>query len=212
MMGVTQFPAELEQIVYSILEEEVPSVYTFHSRDHARRVLEAANYLCEKEDIAESHRILVLTAALLHDVGFRESRTNHERTSANFAHDILPGFGYSLGQVDQIHALILQTAGVPSKHLDMHSGTEKESIYAQILLDACWEYIGAADRLDQLELLYKEELHEGLITDRIRFYEKQVAQITRHTYFTPTVLAEWQPNKMSLKLWLEREVHALRNG
>ena len=227
MIGLSQFPDELEQVVYSILDEEVPRSTVFHGRQHTQRVFQAARALAEKEALSEADQLLTLTAALLHDIGYRESRVNHERISADFGHEILPDFGYSLAQVDRIHALILLTAPRPATpgalaggtpgaitgtNATGNSKTTSQSLSEQILLDACWEYFGAEDRLDQIELLYNEELHNGLVTDRIRFYQKLVAQITVHTYFTKTANAEWQPNKMSLKLWLERELQHLSLG
>ncbi len=213
MIGVTEFPDELEQVVYSILDEEVPRSTVFHGRQHTQRVFQAARTLAEKEALSEADQLLTLTAALLHDIGYRETRVNHERISADFGHEILPDFGYSLAQVDRIHALILLTA-TRSTTSRASAGDNKasESLSEQILLDACWEYFGAEDRLEQIELLYKEEFHNGLVTDRIRFYQKLVAQITVHTYFTKTAHAVWQPNKMSLKLWLERELQHLSLG
>jgi len=219
MIGLSQFPDELEQVIYTILDEEVPSSTVFHGRQHTQRVFQAARTLAEKEALPEADQLLTLTAALLHDIGYRESRINHERISADFGHEILPDFGYSLTQVDRIHALILLTAPRPTKpgalagsNPSGSSKTTSQSLSEHILLDACWEYFGAEDRLDQIELLYQEELHNGLVNDRIRFYQKLVAQITAHTYFTQTAIAEWQPNKMSLKLWLERELHSLSQG
>ena len=219
MIGLSKFPDELEQVVYSILDEEVPRSTVFHGRQHTQRVFQTARTLAEKEALPETDQLLTLTAALLHDIGYRESRINHERISADFGHEILPDFGYSLAQVDRIHALILRTATRPTtpgalagSNPTGSSKTTSQSLSEQILLDACWEYFGAEDRLDQIELLFEEELHNGLVTDRIQFYQKLVAQITSHTYFTKTATAEWQPNKMSLKLWLERELQRLSLG
>ena len=86
---------EARNFLLNKLENEVPADLNYHSIQHTRDVLSAAEELAATEDISENDLILLKTAAVFHDAGFLTVYTGHEEESCKMATAILPDFDYS---------------------------------------------------------------------------------------------------------------------
>ena len=151
-----------------------PPLY-YHSVEHTLDVYEATCRLIEMESLEESQHLLLKTAALYHDSGILIRYTDHETESVRLIHDLLPGFGYSTGDIDEIGRLIMRTK------LPQRAVTPGE----QILCDADLDYLGRDDffiHSFQLQLewnqlgIRKTNLHE--------WFEIQIRFLSDHRYFT----------------------------
>ena len=200
---ITSLPDGLTAICLSILEEEIRPSYPFHGGDHTTRVLRAVETLAAREGLEPEETILALTAALLHDLGYRESRQGHERRSAELANQLLPVQGYSLFQIDRIRDLIMATA---------ESDPAPNTLLAKVFLDACWEFAGAPDGLDQILAIGEEHLAEGMATDHVAFLESMIQILDQHAYHTATAAAMFDPEKRRIVYRLERRLRDLRDG
>lgn len=99
------------------LRKELPPHITYHNVQHTANVINAAEYLGERENISPEEMILLKTAALFHDSGFVKSHHEHEARSCEIAKKILPQFDYSPEQIEQICTMIMATK-VPQKPQD----------------------------------------------------------------------------------------------
>jgi len=53
------------------LEKELPEYLSYHNADHTKNVIAAATHIAAHENISGNELILLQTAALFHDIGFK---------------------------------------------------------------------------------------------------------------------------------------------
>src|SRR3954454_16787718 len=123
---------ELQQYVFDLLETGLQSHFYYHNKEHTQYVVNAALQLTTAEQIIEDDLQLLLTAALLHDIGFTETVKNHEEKSCEISRRILPSYGFDAASIDTICELIMVTK------LPQQANTP----LGQILCDADLYYLG----------------------------------------------------------------------
>src|SRR4051812_36566962 len=69
---------KLEQEIMQMLAEKLPPDLHYHSAEHVRDVIAAAEYISKAEELVEEDINLVKTAALFHDSGFTMGYEYHE--------------------------------------------------------------------------------------------------------------------------------------
>ena len=165
-----------KEYALSRLAHELPSHLCYHSLSHTRDdVLPAAERLAgltgglDRED-----EILLLTAALFHDIGFIRHSIGHEEAGQELAREALPEFGYTPRQIEAIGGMIMATK------LPQSPGTLLE----EILVDADLDVLGRDDFLSRNDDLRNEvEASFGRVCDG-RWYREQVSFLEQHRYFT----------------------------
>jgi uncharacterized membrane-anchored protein YitT (DUF2179 family)/predicted metal-dependent HD superfamily phosphohydrolase len=167
------------------LEKELPPHFTYHSVGHTKSVIQSAEHLASKERVNGDDLILLLTAALFHDIGFLESKNDHEEQSSKLARKYLPNFDYSPSQIETVCQMILATKlpQKPSNHL------------AMILCDADLSYVGTDQYQVIAEKLYMELKETGQINNRNQWDKLQYKFLTSHRFFTKTALDEGYKQK-----------------
>src|SRR5690349_4446293 len=100
---------ELQHYVLDRLETELPSHFYYHNKEHTQYVLNAALQLALAEQVIEEDKQLLLTAALLHDIGFTETVKNHEEKSCEISRRLLPSYGLDAAAIDTVCELIMAT-------------------------------------------------------------------------------------------------------
>jgi uncharacterized protein len=168
------------------LERELPVALTYHTLAHTRDdVVPAAERLAALEGITGEGLLLVLTAALYHDLGFVEKPQDHEATSARLAAQVLPRFGYRPTQVRAVQGMILAT------HIPQRPHTPLEEIVA----DADLDVLGRNDFWARNGALRAEmEALGGAMTDEA-WYRGQLGFLRAHRYFTASARALRQAGK-----------------
>ncbi|NOX46288.1 MAG: HD domain-containing protein [Chlorobi bacterium] len=164
----------VEKLVLKKLKTELPTGLHYHSIDHTLDVKEAAERLAKMENINGHDLELLKTAALFHDLGFIKTYDGHEKVSAAYAHEILPGFGYSPKDIKLIEGMILATEipQSPVSHLE------------KIMADADLDYIGRDDLfLIGQRLQYEWKLY-GKISTLKQWHETQLGFLKAHSFFT----------------------------
>lgn len=171
--------------IFNRLENELPEQYAYHSLDHSRDVFAVTEDLCEQENVLDSDRMLVLTAAAYHDAGFLIQAEDHERYSCQITQEILPDFGYSPTDISVICEIILATKipQTPKNHL------------GEILADADLDYLGRDDFFSIGNRLYHEMISLGTLASWEEWQYLQIGFLEKHHYFTATSIRRREQKK-----------------
>jgi adenylate cyclase len=157
------------------LKSILPDLCTYHSILHSLDVEKAVLRFATIEGLSSHEKILLRTAALLHDIGFAVKYETNENLALQFADLHLPDFGYEKDDIELIKNCILATElnGIPSNKL------------AQILCDADLDYLGRDDYYELVANL-RQELnnynHQFSDTEWINFQLNFLEN--KHQYFT----------------------------
>jgi predicted metal-dependent HD superfamily phosphohydrolase len=165
----------LRTLVLNKLKKELnPNLY-YHNYQHTIDVCESVDRLAEIENVNGEDRILLQTAALMHDTGFIWRYEANEEIACEYSREILPEFKYTRGQVEHITNMIMSTQ-IPQKPVDK---------LGMVLCDADLDYIGRGDFFITALRLHREwsENSNQKITFR-DWYVKQQNFILQHEYFT----------------------------
>lgn len=169
-----------------MLENDLPSYFTYHQTFHTQYVLDKVILIAEKENVTNHELLLLKIAALYHDTGFIIQRENHETFSCEIATKDLKNFDFSSHFIDQICGMIMATQipQNPQTHLE------------KILADADLEYLGTDNFQDFGQKLFKEFLffQPGLSTKQ--WYEIQINFISEHFYQTDFCRVYREPVKL----------------
>jgi uncharacterized protein len=180
------FAGARDYIIERMRKELNPSL-TYHTIEHTLDMYHSAIRLMEMEHFDDKHeQLLIETAAIYHDTGMMISYNDHETQSVLIAGEMLPTFGYSLEDIDEVAGLILVTK------LPQMPTTLPE----QILCDADLDSLGRDDffiQSFQLQLEWKlNDIRQTTLEEWLRF---EVNFFTGHTYFTKSGKALRQEQK-----------------
>jgi hypothetical protein len=139
---------------------------------------------------------LLLVAAVYHDAGYLYQSANHEDRSCIIAREVLPDYGYSKDEIEEICRIIMATK-LPQT---------PNSLAEEIICDADLDYLGRDDFFETGEGLYYELLHTGIVKNHEEWDIIQVEFLEKHRFFTPTSIAlrkskkEENLNKLKAKI------------
>lgn len=164
---------EIYNNVIKDLEVGLPGWLTYHNVDHTLYVLEKAELIAKKENIAGRDLMLVKIAALYHDTGFLVHREDHESLGCKKATKDLSKV-LTQAELEKTCGMIRATK-VPQR---------PGNILEKIVADADLEYLGT----DHFEDFSKNLFHELLyfkphLTER-EWDEVQIVFLSKHTYHT----------------------------
>ena len=177
------------------LTRELDPALVYHSIAHTRdEVVPAAERLALMQGFEGEELLLLLTAALYHDLGFIEQGHGHELVSIRIAQEVLPGFGYNPGQILLISGMVRATdrSRIPRTHLEA------------ILADADLDVLGCGEYLDRSLDLRMELEQEGQIMSDRQWYLHQLQFLRSHRYWT-------QSARMLRDAGLRRKIEARRH-
>lgn len=163
-----------EKYILKRLKNELQQNLYYHNVGHTLDVLEAAARYGTLEKIGEEEMVLLKTAALYHDSGFLVRYSQNEETSVRIVAEMLPGFGYSPGQIAIVKNMILCTE-IPQK---------PTTILDKIICDADLDYLGRADFYMTGICLLREWNEHGVITTLKEWYHQELYFLQQHEYFT----------------------------
>lgn len=149
---------------------------TYHGKHHTLDVVAVAERLCVVENVSKKDTILVLTAALLHDIGFLRHYSDHEEHGCRIAEEWLPQFNYTEGSIKKICGLIRATKIPQSPQTPLE----------EILCDADLDYLGRADFYTIGQTLFQEMKTLQLIDTEDNWNAMQIRFLENHYYFTAT--------------------------
>jgi len=135
---------------------------------------------CSDEEI-----LLLKSAALFHDAGHTVAYDNHEHYGTLLAREMLPGFGYTPGQIERICSLIMATQ-LPPKPKDL---------LENIMCDSDLDYLGRSDFIPVSNTLFEELKAQNKMKSLNEWNKLQVKFISGHQYFTETARSLREVNK-----------------
>jgi uncharacterized protein len=156
--------------------DRLSPVLTYHGKHHTLDVFAVAERLCQSENVSEKDTTIVLTAALLHDIGFLRHYDDHEEHSCRIAQEWLPKFGYTEGGIKKICGLIRATKIPQSPKTPLE----------QILCDADLDYLGRDDFYAIGQTLFQEMKTLKIVGTEADWHAMQVRFLENHHYFTVT--------------------------
>ncbi len=187
-----------EKYIIKRLAGDLPEGLHYHGIHHTKDVCKAVERLAIWEGVKGEELYLLKTAALYHDAGFIDSYESNEPIGARLAKEMLPNFGYTEPQIEQVIELIEATKipQNPKNHLE------------QIMCDSDLDYLGRSDFYPIAETLKQELMKFGKFngSDQ-KWIEMNIGFLSQHKYFTESSKKRRGPDKRKrveeLKLKLE---------
>lgn len=185
------------------LERELPGNLYYHGLTHTQDdVVPALERLAEMEGVRGTPRLLLLTAAWYHDLGFVEQSMYHELIGARIAMQVLPTFGYTEEEADIIRWTILATA-LPQAPRNLEE---------QIMTDADLDVLGREDFFQRNEALRRELAANGKTFTDLEWCKNQLGFLKSHSYFTSAAHTLRDKQKLLNIRGLELKIEALQGG
>ena len=168
--------AEASAYVYTLFREKLPSTVVFHTYQHTRDVVAAAETIGRASGLDEGAITLILLAAWFHDTGFTEVYEDHEGASARLAVEFLEARGVPDVQIAEVVRLILAT----------RVGHTPQDLCEAVLRDADLSHIGSECFAERALLLRTEWDHHADVcfSDR-EWLELQFAFLSTVRFETP---------------------------
>lgn len=174
-----------ERHIMKVLKEGLPDNLYYHGIHHTYDVVEAVERIALLEGITGEEMFVLKSAATYHDAGFVKQYAKNEPIGIEMAKEILPLYGYTPEQVDDVEKLIYATIipHNPQSHLQ------------QIICDADLDYLGRDDFHQIADTLRMELTERGIVSGKRPWDEMQVKFLTMHKYFTPSAIKLRQAKK-----------------
>ena len=159
----------------------LPAHLTYHNMWHTiNDVMPAAVRLAQLCQVAPQEMHLIKVAAAYHDVGFVYTYGGHELASARVAAQILPEYGFTDRQIEQIMGMIMTTQ-LPQT---------PRNLLEEIIADADLDTLGREeDFFERREALRQELVALGRPLGKREWYTIQLNFVSSHTYFTEAARA-----------------------
>ena len=178
---------EAEDFILHKLRSELPVTLFYHGLHHTLDVAEAVDRIARAEGISDPETLnLLRTAALFHDAGFLFTYQDHEAKGCRLVREVLPGFDYSLGQIDTVCSMIEATK-IPQS---------PKNQLEEIICDADLDYLGRDDFDAIAESLYREQKVRDLVADERTWDAIQIKFLESHHYWTHYAKTIRQPLKL----------------
>jgi uncharacterized protein len=179
-----------------LLSQLKPDVYPFHNKHHTLDdVLPYGIVLAARHGLPERDLKVLAAGLLLHDTGFLQQYRENEEIGACMARDLLPAYGFSSEQIDQVGGIILATR-MPQK---------PSTLLEKIMCDADLNNLGRDSFWSAGEALYRELLlHTGDINyaplpsrDIGGWYKRQRDFLESHRFHTEYGKRELEQGKQN---------------
>lgn len=177
---------KMQKYVFEKLEAELDPRLYYHGIHHTRDyVLPAVEHLAHLENIKGEPLILLLSAAVLHDIGYIVRYENNEVIGASIVDELLPGFAYSPEQIEVIKAIIMATA-LPQT---------ANNLLEKVMCDADLCHFGADNFLILSNNLWRELIEFDYKITQEQWLESTLDFLNSHSYWTTAASIEWNKRK-----------------
>jgi adenylate cyclase len=165
---------DLEDHVFSKLDEELPKNLYFHNSEYARHIYSHSALMAKAENLDIEETLLIRTSALLLFLGYTVNNVGAEKISSQIALEILGEFKYSEKQATHISNLILATK-LPA---------EPQNLLEKIILDISLEYLGRVDYIKLYKLQFLEYNQFNKPIETREWKSRQIKFLKEHQFYT----------------------------
>lgn len=179
---------QAEAVAYALaqLRDKLSPKLVYHNLWHTQYdVLPGSVQLARQSGISKTELGLVMVAAAFHDIGFTEGYADHELIGCRVVTAVLPKFGFSTQQIEQVVGMIMATRLPQSPR----------NLLEAIIADADLALLGRPDFLTHNSCLRQEHANYGRPTDSKLWYTSQLAFLQNHTYFTAVAQSLYNEQK-----------------
>lgn len=143
---------EAEKFVTSLLKNETPEGYTYHTPDHTLEVVKNAVFIGTEENLPQEEMNILRVAAWFHDVGYIKTYKGHEAESAEMAGKFLEQQGVDKDIRAAVAESILATTFPQNP----------KTRVANVLCDADFMHLAQENYFEQAEKLRQEQKNAGI--------------------------------------------------
>ncbi len=175
--------------------------YCYHSLDHTKEVVEAAEIVGKELQFDEEAMEVILVAAWFHDTGYYEDHENHEILGVRKATDLLNELGVRLEFTERVAGCIKATR-MPQTPQNIEEMALCDADLYHLSTD---KYFEKCDLMrEEFEVAWDKSYSEpDWIKENIRFFES-------HKYFTEYALRELAPGKAKNYKALKKKARDLK--
>jgi predicted metal-dependent HD superfamily phosphohydrolase len=178
--------SKAEKYVSKLLTEKLPKGMLFHTLEHTVYVVEGVRIIGHESGLSETDQRLTEFCAWFHDVGYLDSKNEHEEKSIEYALAFLKENGVSGSVVAQVRECILST------DVSIHPHDK----LSEVLCDADMRHLAGPSYFKQIELLRKElSSGMGFKIKKSQFDLLNSQFFKMHTYYTAYGKAVLCPEK-----------------
>ncbi len=193
-MGTEQ---QMKEFVSGLLNNNLPASYYYHNLEHTLYVADKVVEIGRNENCSIKELELLTVAALWHDAGFINAYTGHEEAGCLLVKQYLPGYEYTLHEIETISRMIMATK-IP------HSPKTK---LEEIIIDADLEYLGTESVQQKASSLFKELLSLNSLLTKEEWNNMQISFLQNHRYFTSYCKEQKEPLKQAYLAKLLKHVN-----
>lgn len=166
---------EAAHFIEELLKVELPDGMFYHSVDHTKFVVQAAETIGKNTGLDQDQLNLVMLAAWFHDAGYVKSAKDHETESKKLAEQFLTDQQIDSGQIRQVIDSIEATR-IPQSPADT---------IAAVLCDADMSHLAAPDYSVYADLMRKERKSiENRKVSKQEFDRISASFFEAHTFHT----------------------------
>ena len=187
----------VQTVAFGLLKNGLNEEYPYHGLRHTQEVMRTVRYYAGRLRLNRQQTMMLMTAALFHDIGYIASHEDHETRGVWICREHLIQLRYTPGAIDFICEMILATSQPrqPTNRLQ------------KLLCDADLDYLGRDDYFDiSLDWRLERELQGYGISDA-EWLEDQRRFLGTHRYFTDVARDLRQPGLERNLERLERITH-----
>ena len=183
MKGYIKIRRKVLDILHNNLSEDL----YYHGVHHTLDALKTCDLYLRNIKIGPHEAKLLRLAILFHDIGFTESRVDHELKSVEIAQRILNEYDIADKDIQIISELIMST----------EVGYQPKNLLEKLIRDIDLDYLGRSDYYEISDQLYRELQVYSEIQSQNDWNKLQVKFLEAHTYHTEYAIRNRQPNKES---------------
>lgn len=176
-----------DAFVLELLKDRLSNNLVYHNYTHAKRVFKSTKEIIENSEINVNESEILLLTALLHDVGYTETREGHEEVSVKIATDFLTAEKVDPKTIAAVNACIMATK----------FDSEPQNVLEEIIRDADSSHFAKKYFPEASEFLRKElEFCEVKNYTAKEWLEENIMVLTKkHRYHTPYAIKNWKSRK-----------------
>ncbi|NNC93943.1 MAG: HD domain-containing protein [Chitinophagales bacterium] len=178
---------ESEEYARQFLGKHLDENYVYHNLTHTEDVVESSLEIGKGNNLSEEKLQLLEIAAWFHDIGYANSKDEHEKEGSKLATEFLKEKGLSDDKIEVVVNAIMATKMPQSP----------KSLIEKVLCDADLNSLGSKQFFEKSDLFRseKEMIHDDN-SNEVDWLEEEIKFLDGHKYHTPFAQAKYDRRKL----------------